>query len=352
MPEETMTPRERWLAVLEGRTPDRVPLDYWATSEASRKLVDYMGARDLATVLETLHVDRPVTVGPTYTGPAPKAGEDIFGCRHRQVQYPTGVYSECVYHPLAEYETVAEIEREYQWPSIDWWDFSGIPRQVEGHEDQPIRGGGSEPFLQYVNLRGMERAYMDLIDKPEIVHYCLDRLFDLRYDLTLRIYEAIPGRVLISYVAEDMGSQEGLLFSPAQIREFLLPRMKRMMDLVHSAGAYVFHHSDGAIRQILPDMIDAGIDVLNPIQWRCAGMDRERLKADFGSRIAFHGAMDNQYTLPFGSVDEVRREVADNIDLLGHGGGYILAPCHNIQAVGPPENIVAMYQTAYEQGWY
>jgi len=352
MARETMTPRERWLAVLEGRVPDRVPLDYWATAEATQKLIAYLGVPHAEAMLERLHIDRPVSVGPVYTGPAPEAGTDIFGCRHRQVRYPTGVYSECVYHPLAEYETVTEIEREYRWPQPEWWDYSGIPRQVQGHEDEPIIGGGSEPFLQYCHLRGMERACMDLIEKPDIVHSCLDRLFDLRYDYTLRIYEAAPGKVMLSYVAEDLGSQEALLFSPAQIHEFLLPRMKRMIDLAHSAGVYVFHHSDGAIRTILPDMVDAGIDVLNPVQWRCAGMDRERLKADFGTRIAFHGAMDNQYTLPFGSIDEVRQEVADNIKLLGAGGGYILAPCHNIQAVGPPENIVAMYQTAYERGWY
>jgi len=141
------------------------------------------------------------------------------------------------------------------------------------------------------------------------------------------------------------------MFSPAQIREFLLPRMKRMMDLVHGAGAYVFHHNDGACRAILPDMIEAGIDILNPVQWRCKGMDREGLKRDFGSKVVFHGAMDNQHTLPFGSVEEVRREVLDNLRILGEGGGYILAPCHNLQVVGPAENIVAMYETGYENGW-
>jgi uroporphyrinogen decarboxylase len=192
---------------------------------------------------------------------------------------------------------------------------------------------------------------MDLVLDPEIVHYCLDRLFDLAYQNTLRIYEAIPGKVMITYVAEDMGAQEGLLFAPTQIHEFLIPRMKRIMDLAHQAGAYVFHHSDGAIRRIIPDMIAAGIDVLNPIQWRCKGMEREALKRDFGDHLVFHGATDNQYTLPFGTVDEVRREVEDNLRILGAGGGYILAPCHNIQAVSPPENVVAMYETGYERGW-
>ena len=136
--------------------------------------------------------------------------------------------------------------------------------------------------------------------------------------------------------------------SLAHIRHYLLPRMKRMIDLAHDAGAYVFFHSDGAVRDVLPDMISLGIDVLNPIQWRCAGMEREELKRDFGDDVIFHGAVDNQYTLAFGSVEEVRTEVEENIEILGDGGGYILAPCHNIQAVSPPENIVAMYETGYE----
>jgi uroporphyrinogen decarboxylase len=97
-------------------------------------------------------------------------------------------------------------------------------------------------------------------------------------------------------------------------------------------------------------LIELGIDVLNPVQWRCAGMERAALKRDFGARLIFHGGMDNQQTLPFATVDEVRREVLDNYELLGPNG-YVLAPCHNIQAVTPPENIVAMYQTGYEYGW-
>jgi uroporphyrinogen decarboxylase len=97
-------------------------------------------------------------------------------------------------------------------------------------------------------------------------------------------------------------------------------------------------------------MIEAGIDVLNPIQWRCKGMDREGLKRDFGAEVILHGGVDNQYTLAFGSVGDVRQEVVINIEVLGEGGGYILAPCHNIQAISPPENVVAMYETGYEYG--
>jgi uroporphyrinogen decarboxylase len=191
---------------------------------------------------------------------------------------------------------------------------------------------------------------IDLVDHPEIVHYCIDILFELAYQNTLRIFEAIPGKVLTISVSEDMGSQTGLMFSPELIREHLFPGMKRMIDLAHGAGVYVFHHNDGAIMRILPELVDLGIDLLNPIQWRAKGMDRVKLKAEYGNRLVFHGGMDNQEILPFGSVDDVRKEVRDNLELLGKGGGYILAPCHNIQPVTPVENILAMYETCYLEG--
>ena len=166
-----------------------------------------------------------------------------------------------------------------------------------------------------------------------------------------RIFEQIPGQVTISYVAEDLGGQEALMYSPQSIRTFFLPHMKRMIDLVHEAGAFVMHHSDGAVRNILPDMIETGIDILNPIQWRCPGMEREELKRDFGREVIFHGGVDNQQTLPFGTVEDVQKEVIENLNLLGTDGGYILAPCHNIQPVSPPENVVALFETGYQHGF-
>ncbi|MFQ5811122.1 MAG: uroporphyrinogen decarboxylase family protein, partial [Armatimonadota bacterium] len=309
MRKDTMTARERWLAVLSRETPDRVPMDYWATDEATQKLMAHLGCEDTRALYDRLHIDCPVTIGPAYIGPPIPRDADVFGCRYTNVDYGTGVYRECISHPLAQYRTVGEIERDYTWPSPDWYDYSGIPAQLEGNEAHPIRGGGSEPFLTYKDLRGDEQAFIDLVEHPDIVHYCLDKLFDLAYESTRRIYEQADRQVMITYVAEDLGSQEGLMCSPDQIREFLLPRMTRIMDLAHQAGAFVFHHTDGAVREILPDLIDAGIDVLNPVQWRCRGMEREGLKRDFGDRLVFHGAVDNQYTLAFGSEDEVRQEV-------------------------------------------
>jgi uroporphyrinogen decarboxylase len=352
MREETMTPRERWLAVLQRKEPDRLPMDYWATKEATQRLLKHLGCANVLQMYNRLHIDRVFSVRPKYIGPRLKPGYDIYGRRHRKISYSggAGAYRECVYHPLAQYTTIEEIECNYAWPTADSFDYSEIPRQARSRARYPLQGGGSEPFLIYKDLRGMEQAYMDLALNPELVHYCLDKLFDFCYENTRRIYEQIPGQITLSYIAEDFGGQETLLFSAAMIREFFIPRMKRMIDLAHEAGVYAFFHSDGSIRPILPDMIAAGIDVLNPIQWRCAGMERAALKHDFGDQVLFHGAMDNQQTLPFGSVNDVRQEVIDNIEILGKGGGYILAPCHNIQVVSPPENIVAMYETGYAYG--
>jgi uroporphyrinogen decarboxylase len=302
-------------------------------------------------VLKKLNVDYVLKVEPRYVGPRLPRRTDVFGCKFNSVDYGSGVYDECVYSPLAGYRTVTEIVRCYRWPSPDWWDYSDIPRQIKGKDMYPLRGGGSEPFLIYKNLRGQEQAFIDLIENQEIAHYCLDKLFGLAYTNTVRVYEQIPGKVLLTYVAEDMGGQNDLMFSPAHIRDFLLPGMKRMIDLAHQAGAFVFHHNDGNCSRIIPDMTAAGIDILNPIQWRSTGMDRRGLKRDFGSQIIFHGAMDNQRTLPFGSCEDVRREVLENLSILGRGGGYILAPCHNIQPITPPENIVAMYEAGREYGW-
>lgn len=351
MRKESMSPQERWLAVLQGEKPDRLPMDYWATDEATNKLLKHLNITDKWEMYAHLNIDKVNGVAPDYVGPPLAADEDMYGCRFRDVDYGGGVYDECVFSPLAGYETPEAVAANYTWPSVDWFDFTTLAAQVEAHPGYPVRGGGSEPFLIYKRLRGEEQAYLDLVMNPELVHYCLDQLFDFCYEYTTRIYEQLPGRVLLSYVAEDFGAQTNLLISPKAIATFFLPRMKRMIDLAHSAGAYAFFHSDGAIKRIIPDMIGIGIDILNPIQWRCKDMERQGLQDAFGGQVVFHGAVDNQQTLARGSVDDVAAEVAENIEIFGQNGGYIIAPCHNIQPVSPPENIVTMYRTGLALGW-
>ena len=348
---ETMTPLERWLAVLRRQTPDRVPMDYWGTDETTAKLVAATASDDKWQMLDRLHVDYVFTARGQYVGPPIAPDSDVYGISYRDVDYGSGVYREVTGHPLASFQSVEEIERHYTWPNPDWWDYSHLPRQVRPHAHHPIRGGGSEPFLLYNDLRGGEQAMIDLVEHPDMVEYCLGVLFELAYQDTLRIFEALPGQVTLTYVAEDMGSQAGLLFSPAHIRRFLFPGMRRMIDLAHQAGVYVFHHNDGNILRILPELVELGIDLLNPIQWRAGGMERSLLKQRFGQRLVFHGGMDNQFTLPFGTPEQVRQEVRDNLAVLGAGGGYILAPCHNIQPLTPLENIFAMYETGCSEGW-
>ena len=347
-----MEPRERWLAVLNHEKPDRIPMDYRATSEATQRLLDHMGLDSLSQVHEALHIDPIVNVGPRYTGPPIPADEDVYGIGYQNTDYGSGHYRDAVRHPLAGYDSVEEIEANYRWPSQDWYDFSMIPNQIVGKEHLVIRGGGSEPFATYKWLRGVAQGYIDLVENPDIVHYCLGKLYDHCYEMTRRAYEAIPGKIIWTWVAEDVGTQEGLLISLDHIETYFIPHMKRMVDLVHEGGGYAFHHSDGAVRDNVPNMIDeVGIDVLDPVQWRCRGMEREGLAKDFGDSVVFHGAMDNQFTLVDGSVEDVRREAEENVRILGSSGGYILGPCHNLQVVSPPENIVAMYEAGYECGW-
>jgi len=351
MRKETMTPRERWLATLHRAKPDRVPMDYWATPEVDQKLLRHFGRDDIWDVFKLLHIDRPVVVTPSYVGPPRPDGANDFGVIYRRVDYGDGVYDEAAYCPLARYKSPTEVEEDYVWPQPDWYDYSSLPAQLVGKEEYPVEGPWSEPFYIYKDLRGMEQSFLDLAENPEFVHYCLDKLFSYEYQRILRTLEALPGRVTYFMIGEDFGTQDDLMYSRQHIREYFLPRMQRLMRLVHEGEAFVVTHSDGAIRKIIPDLIDIGMDVLNPVQWRCKDMEREALKRDFGNKIIFHGAMDNQQTMPFGSAADVRQQVLENFRVLGAGGGYILAPCHNLQAITPVENILALYETGYVEGW-
>ena len=164
------------------------------------------------------------------------------------------------------------------------------------------------------------------------------------------MFESIPGRVTLCPVAESLGDATDLTIAPRHVREFLFPGLKRMIKLAHEGGAFVFHPDDGNIRRMIPDLIEAGIDILNPVAWRNPGMERVTLKRDFGEAVVFHGGMDTLITLPFGSEEDVRMEVRLNLRILGRGGGYILAPCHNLQSSIPVENVVAMYETGHAEG--
>jgi uroporphyrinogen decarboxylase len=351
-----MTPRERWLAVLSGKGPDRVPCDYSATDEVTARLLRELGCASERELWQRLGIDKCIQLAATH----PLAKEDTW---HTQSLYSVwhietvkvsygeglGVYEEVVSHPLAQAETATEVER-FDWPDPEVWDVSRIRAQCEEWRGYPIVGGCYEPFYLYCRLRGMEQALADLILRPEIVEAGMERIYFIHESIIRRTLDEAGDLIDLVYVAEDLGTQESLLMSPQSFRRFIKPWLARMIELVHSYGVKAFHHDDGAIRPLLPELLEIGIDILNPVQWRCRGMEREGLARDFGPSVVFHGAMDNQQTLPFGTPADVRQEVADNIRIFRDCKGYIVAPCHNIQPNTPTENILALYDAVREFG--
>ncbi|MBN2088178.1 uroporphyrinogen-III decarboxylase-like protein [candidate division KSB1 bacterium] len=348
-----MNSLERWLAVINHEIPDRVPTDFWSTEEVLYRLLKDLKCAQEDDLWRKLYIDKLHVIEAKYIGPTKP---DLWNLEYRAVTYANeaGTYKEVISHPLAFAQTVDDLN-QFDWPSPDWYDYSHLHEEAEAlhYAGWPVRCGSFEPFLLYCQLRGMEQSFMDLVLNPELAHALLKRIFDFYYTYIARQFESAgKGNVEICYVAEDLGTQTGLLMSEELIDEFLKPNMKKMIDLTHAFGASAFHHSDGAVRPLIPGMLAIGIDFLNPIQWRCPGMERQQLKDDFGEKIVFHGAVDNQFTLPYGTIDDVIAEVKENIDVLGQRGGYVLAPCHNIQTITSTEKIVAMYQTAHRYGIY
>lgn len=348
-----MTPRERWLAVLAGQKPDRIPTDYWATWEVTERLLRELKCEGVIDLFQKLHIDWPYNYSaPHKTNKHPvDAQADIWGVRYRHVEHGAGgAYDEVAYHPLANMTTAEEIHA-FAWPSADDHDYDVLKAKLATLPgDRALSCGYYEPFLLYCSMRGMEQGMMDLLVEPEIAEAILGHIFDYTYQVNQRMFEIGKGRIDTTYVAEDLGSQTSLLMGLDQIRRFLLPNQKKMADLARGYGIHIFYHTDGAAREVIPDLINVtGIEILNPIQWRCPGMEREGLVRDFGDKVVFHGAIDNQQTLPFGTPADVRNEVLESIEIF-RPARWICAPCHNLQPVSPTANILAMYETIWENG--
>ena len=347
-----MTPRERWLALFAREKPDRVPTDYWATDEVTARLMKELRCADLEQLYVKLNIDGVTRIEPPRTKEhhPDDPYSDIWGLRRRRMDYGAGTYDEFETHPLARVTTVEEVHA-YSWPSAEEHDyeaFKAMVRTIPRHRF--VRCGEYEPFLLYCAMRGLEQGLMDFLEHPDILQAALDHIFRYYYELNQRTFEIGKGVIDIAYLAEDLGGQTGLLMSADNIRTFILPNQKKMADLARSYSIHIFYHTDGDVRSMIPDLINVtGIELLNPIQWRCPSMERRALVHDFGEKIIFHGAMDNQQTLPFGTKDDVRKEVQDNLEIF-RGARWICAPCHNLQPITPTENIVAMYDAIHEFG--
>ncbi len=307
-------------------------------------------------VLRTLGVDvRRVMLRNPGRRPNPDGtATDEWGIVYRK----EGYYWQIVANPLCD-ATGADLAR-HRWPNpADPARVEGLAEQARTlyeHTDYAIatRSVGAV-FQLCCRLRGMDRYLMDmLLDKP-FAAALLERVTDV----TLGFYDALLGAVgpyvQMVETQDDLGTQRAPFISPALYRELVQPQHARLCALIKQktgGRAKVFLHSDGSIFDLIPDLIDAGFEVLNPVQPQAAKMEAARLKQAFGARITFHGGLDQQRTIPFGSVAEVRAEVRAKLRAFAPGGGYIFAPCHNLQPDVPPENVVAMFEAAHEYGRY
>jgi uroporphyrinogen decarboxylase len=348
----TMTSRERVTAAVAREKSDRVPADYKAEPDVNGRMMARLGAAGYEELLQALEIDvrrlNPKQVARFNKDLGEGVFEDYWGIRSTHLKASHGSYDMHVHTPLWDAQTVADMEK-HDWPWPDIFDYSVMKEQRAGWDDLFVMYEGADLFTRPCILRNIENVMEDLVLRPDMVHYLLDRFASFYCEDVQRAFEATDGKIDLYCEWSDFGTQRGLMISVSMFREFIAPYLKRLIDTVHSGGAKFMLHSCGAVRDLIPDFLALGVDVLDPIQVAAEGMDPAALKADFGDKLAFHGGICTQHTLPFGTPDEVREAVRDRVATLGNGGGYILASSHDISADTPEDNIVAMYEPALRE---
>jgi len=343
-----MTSKERIEAILAHRQPDRVGIDYAARPEATEKLVAALGITP-DKLYETLGVDLR-GAGPAikekaselcYADPTVEVTDDgihkdIWGVGFRLNETEVGAYMDLAYNPLKELSDIRELD-DYPWPTAELWDYSTIADQARLNTDYFIGAHSRGIFEISWFMRGFEGFMMDLATKPDQANAIMDHIQAYITDRTKRILDAGEGMIDWVEYNDDVGGQDGMLISPAMWREFIKPRMADFIRICKGYGCRIRFHCCGGMRPIIDDLIEIGVDILNPLQTVARGMEPEALKRDFGDRLTFDGGVDTQDLLPHATVDEVRRETQRLIDVLGK---------HVFQGDVPVENIIAVYETA------
>jgi len=356
MSKSGMTGRERVKMALAHQPTDRIPMAMICSgiNEPARGALEGYLRRERNTGVDE-YLRRFIDVrevAPRYIGPTLADGEDIWGVHRSWISHGTGSYFEIDRYPLAEARTKADLDR-HRWPSPDWFDYASLPRRIAA-----ARADG-DPALIVTNgnifesgwyMRGFETTLGDLVEEPDLVHDLLDRVTGFYTEFFRRVLTAADGGIDLVFTADDIGGQRGLLISLKTWEEFIKPRHVKLNGVIHEFGAKVVYHSDGDVMDAVGGLVEMGIDVLQALQFSAGKMDPGVLKAKWGDQLCFEGGVSVQTTLPFGSVDEVRCEVEHVVSVLGKGGGYILGPSHVIQGETPPENIVAMFETAANLG--
>ncbi len=380
------TSRKRVEAALNHQEPDRVPLSMTITQIPYVRLRETMGlppdqqmranrfgevepAIDLLqalgfdTISIKLHSPKSNIAPPT----APDGTEfDEWGVGRKRIDLSgSGFLLEVTSSPFQDLKPTQIDLDSYPWPDPnDPGRVAGLAeeaRKLYEQTDLAVVGRfGGTIMEQATFLRGYRQWLADLVRYPDFARDLMERIADIQITLDEQGIRAAGKYLSIFKVSgEDLGMQDRPMFSPKVWQELLRPILRRRwqaarqaLDRCDAGHVKLMLHSDGAIREFIPDLIEDGIDVLDPIQTACVGMEVEGLKRDFGGQLAFHGAVDTQHILPFGTPEEVRAEVVRIIRALGPGGGLLLGPVHNVQPDVPPENLVAMCQAAREFGNY
>jgi uroporphyrinogen decarboxylase len=389
-----MNSRDRCLASLQHREPDRVPFDLAGSAQtgihltACTNLRRYLDLPDREPrlrnligqiaepeedLLDRLRVDvRFIPQGAPMRG-RPLPGEIPQGLNLRdegdswaftdewgigwRMPKEGGFYFDMVRHPL-EGDNPEERGEKYPWPDpLSPRRFEGLPERLQDARRKGklvVLNGPCAGILEvYSWLRGYLRFYIDLAESPRRVEMFLDKLLEFKSAFWARALAEFGDSVDVINEADDMAGQNGLLLSPDTYRRLIKPRHARLFAGIKKAAPRVkiFFHSCGAIRPLIPDLIEAGVDILNPVQFNAKGMNLLELKRDFGKDLAFWGGgVDTQGIFTTGSPREIRDHVKKNIEVLAPGGGFVFATVHNTQANVPPQNFMAMWETLQEYG--
>jgi len=272
--------------------------------------------------------------------------EGAWGIKFREFQYPYGTYIEIDSAPLAAAETYQELAA-HPSPNMDLFDFTGLANILPKYQDFYVLLNANGPFDFARFMRGTEQFLMDLALEPRKAEVLMDKVTEFAVEYIDRCMEKVTGLAEGVFCGDDFGSQVGLVMSPAMWRKYIKPRYRTLIDSIKKHGLVYVHHSCGGIRPIIKDLIEIGVDVLNPIQPLAAGMDPKELGEEFGRDLCFYGGIDEQHTLPFGTPKDVREETRQRIETLGKYGGYIVSPSHAFQPDTPLENVLAMYEEVH-----
>ena len=339
-----MTSRERVLTSIRHQLPDRMPVHVLGFDDVD-SWYERFGVQDELELRRALGLDLAPNIAPEYVGPEVPKGWTMWGTKTHMGN--VGYSQTRGGHPLQNALTVGDIDK-HSWPSADVWDYTSLRRKAakSGELARPLRVLGEPLFCNVLDLFGMEQGMMRLHTDPVLVEAAVAHILDYYLEALNRSMDAAGDTLDICWYWDDFATQRGLMISPEHWRRFFAPGYRRIIDTVKSHGLIVWFHACGSFVEVLPDLVDMGIDVWETCQVHLEGNDPAFLKREFGQEIAFYGAINTQYTLPFGSVAEVRKEVRERIDVLGVGGGYICGTDHTVRPEVPVENLLALIDEA------